>query len=72
MRLFELDLALGKAGSAPDLLQASCVAFGNVFIHPTLQFSPLKKKGVVFLPPNGLEGEIVMDWEMLDLRGSEV
>lgn len=26
----------------------------------------------MFLPPNGLEGEIVTDWEMLDLRGSEV
>lgn len=52
-RLFELDLALGKAGSAPDLLQASCVAFGNVSIHPTLQFSPLKKKGSCVLTFQG-------------------
>lgn len=29
MRLFELDLTVSKAG----LLQASCVALGNVFIH---------------------------------------
>lgn len=43
-RLFELDLTLGKAGAAPALLQASCVAFGNVFIHPTLQFSSPKKQ----------------------------
>lgn len=72
-RLFELDLTLGKAGSAPALLRASCVAFGNVFIHPTLQFSPPKKEkmGIVFLSPKGPRGEIVTDWETLNLRGSE-
>lgn len=41
--LFELDLALGKPGFAPALLRASCVAFGNVFIHPAPQFSRLEK-----------------------------
>lgn len=39
-KLFELDLPLGKPGLAPALLRASCVAFGNVFIHPAPQLSP--------------------------------
>lgn len=71
-RLFELHLTLSKPGSVPALLRASCVAFGNVFIHPVPQFSPPEKMGIVFLSPKGLGGEIGMDWEMLNPRASEV
>lgn len=54
--LFELDLILSKPGFAPALLQASCVAFGNVFTHPMPQFSPLKKIGIMFLSLKRLGG----------------
>lgn len=53
-KLFELDLTLSKPGFAPALLRASCVAFGNVFIHPVPHFSPPKKMGIVFLSPKSL------------------
>lgn len=55
-RLFELDLTLSKPAFAPALLQAFCVAFGNVFIRPAPQFSPSKKMGIMFFSPKGLGG----------------
>lgn len=56
MKLFELDLTFSKSELPPVLLRASCVAIGNVFIHPTTQFSLPEKIGIVLLSPKGLGG----------------
>jgi len=45
-----------QPGLAPALLQASCVAFESVFIHPAPQFSLPEKMGIIFLYPEGLGG----------------
>lgn len=40
--------------------------------HTSVLFTEKEKTGIMFLSPKTLGGEIVPDWEMLNLRGSEV